>query len=173
MCIPQRKILETDPLTSWSLLRLNVRRSIVLEYMAKSASQRRRTTLSLQLLVVGLSTLGLGLQRSKGQMLTKVMISEVIHITYTHTWRNSGTASVPQAAAASQGWGQMFSSWIFPSAPSIDKGPQATSQQTSRKGNGTLSSCFAYLKLFVTKDAGPKPQSPKSSKGKKIPIKRH
>jgi hypothetical protein len=43
--------------------------------------------LTLQLLVVGLSTLEL--RRSKGQMLLKVMIAEVIDITWTHTWFNS------------------------------------------------------------------------------------
>lgn len=149
MCIPQRKIVGTDPLTLWFLL--NVCRSAVLEYMAKSSSQRHKT-LSLQLLVVGLSTLGL--KRSKGQKLTKVMNAEVICITYTHTWLNQGTASIPQAAAAppSLGWGQMLSSWFFPSAPSVDKHPQATSQpaSSSSKCNGNLSSRSAYLMLFVS-----------------------
>ena len=160
MCIPQRMILGTGHLTLW--FPLNVCCSTFFQCVAKFASQWR-ATLSLQLLVVGLSTLKLraGLERSKAQTLTKVVIvTEVIHITYTHTWLNSGTqaASVPKAAAPSLGWGKILSSWFFPSesAPSIDKGPQATtSQPKSRKGNGTLSSCFAYLKLYFSKRRWP------------------
>jgi len=47
-------------------------------------SQRHTT---LQLLIVGLSTLEL--RRSKGQRLPKVLIAEVIDITWTYTWFNS------------------------------------------------------------------------------------
>lgn len=103
------------------------------------------------MLVVDLSTLSLEfqVQRSKGQMLNKVIIAEVIGITYTHTQLNSGTASVPQPAAAPQSWGQMLSSWFLPAAPSIDKRSQTTSQPTSssKKGNGTPSISFCIINV--------------------------
>ena len=81
-CIPQRKILGIDlgnPLILWFLL--NVCQYTVLEDAAKSTSQQHEI---LQLLVVGLPPLQV--QRRKAQMLTKVMITEVIRIIYTHTW---------------------------------------------------------------------------------------